>query len=41
MKGCVADGFPFVFGFTVYDSFDSAQVAEQVCCKCPSQEKAL
>jgi C1A family cysteine protease len=27
MKGCLADGFPFVFGFTVYDSFQSAQVA--------------
>jgi C1A family cysteine protease len=21
MKGCLADGYPFVFGFTVYDSF--------------------
>jgi C1A family cysteine protease len=27
MKGCLASGFPFVFGFTVYDSFESAQVA--------------
>jgi len=27
MKGCLADGFPFVFGFTVYDSFESAEVA--------------
>ena len=28
MKGCVADGFPFVIGFTVYESFESAQVAK-------------
>lgn len=25
---CLADGFPFVFGFTVYDSFESASVAQ-------------
>ena len=28
MKGCLASGFPFVFGFTVYDSFESKQVAQ-------------
>jgi C1A family cysteine protease len=27
MKGCMASGYPFVFGFTVYDSFESAAVA--------------
>ncbi|ALE06344.1 peptidase C1 [Arthrobacter sp. ERGS1:01] len=27
MKGCLASGFPIVFGFTVYDSFESATVA--------------
>ncbi len=27
MRTCLAEGFPFVFGFTVYDSFESAQVA--------------
>jgi C1A family cysteine protease len=26
MQGCLAAGFPFVFGFTVYDSFESPQV---------------
>lgn len=26
MKQCLADGYPFVFGFTVYDSFDAEQV---------------
>jgi C1A family cysteine protease len=28
MKGCLASGFPFVFGFTVYDSFESQEVAK-------------
>ncbi|HMK30896.1 MAG TPA: C1 family peptidase [Terriglobales bacterium] len=28
MKGCLAEGYPFVFGFTVYDSFESPQVAK-------------
>jgi len=28
MKGCLASGFPFIFGFTVYQSFESAAVAK-------------
>ncbi len=28
MKGCLASGYPFVFGFTVYESFESEQVAK-------------
>jgi len=28
MKGCLASGYPFVFGFTVYQSFESASVAQ-------------
>src|ERR1700716_1029968 len=28
MKGCLASGYPFVFGFTVYESFESAAVAK-------------
>jgi len=28
MKGCLASGYPFVFGFTVYDAFESATVAK-------------
>ena len=28
MKTCLAEGFPFVFGFTVYDSFESPIVAK-------------
>ena len=27
MKQCLADGFPFVFGFTVYESFETPDVA--------------
>ena len=27
MKGCLASGFPWVFGFTVYESFESPEVA--------------
>jgi len=28
LKGCLVSGYPFVFGFTVYESFESAQVAK-------------
>ena len=28
LKGCLAAGWPFVFGFTVYESFESATVAK-------------
>jgi C1A family cysteine protease len=28
MRACLADGFPFVFGFTVYESFESQAVAK-------------
>src|SRR5207253_639683 len=28
MRTCLADGFPFVFGFTVYSAFESAAVAK-------------
>ena len=27
MRTCLADGYPFVFGFTVYEGFESQQVA--------------
>jgi C1A family cysteine protease len=27
MRACLADGYPFVFGFTVYEAFDSIAVA--------------
>lgn len=28
MKGCLASGYPFVFGFTVYSSFEGPEVAK-------------
>ncbi|MFL9482614.1 C1 family peptidase [Chitinophagaceae bacterium LWZ2-11] len=28
MKGCLASGYPFVFGFTAYESFESTAVAK-------------
>jgi C1A family cysteine protease len=28
LKGCLAEGFPFVFGFVVYESFESPEVAK-------------
>ncbi len=28
LKGCLAAGWPFVFGFSVYDAFESAEVAK-------------
>jgi C1A family cysteine protease len=28
MRTCLADGFPFVFGFTVYEAFESKEVAQ-------------
>ena len=28
LKGCIAAGFPFIFGFTVYDAFESPEVAK-------------
>src|SRR4029077_8900320 len=28
MRGCLASGYPFIFGFTVYESFESPGVAQ-------------
>jgi len=28
MRGCLASGYPFIFGFTVYESFESPVVAQ-------------
>ncbi len=42
MKGCLASGYPFVFGFTVYESFESPQVAQTGLVPMPGQtEKVL
>ena len=36
LKGCLAAGFPFVFGFTVYESFESPEVAKTGLVPMPS-----
>jgi C1A family cysteine protease len=42
MKGCLASGYPFVFGFTVYESFESAAVAKSGHAPMPSpSERAI
>jgi C1A family cysteine protease len=42
MRGCLAEGYPFVFGFSVYESFESAQVAKTGVAPMPkSKEKML
>lgn len=42
MKGCIASGYPFVFGFTVYEAFESAQVASSGVVPMPkARERAL
>jgi len=40
MKGCLASGYPFVFGFSVYESFEGPKVAKTGVVPMPSpQEK--
>ena len=42
LKGCLASGWPFVFGFTVYESFESATVAKTGHASLPkSGERAM
>jgi C1A family cysteine protease len=36
MQGCLAEGYPFVFGFTVYESFESEAVAQTGIVPMPS-----
>ena len=42
MKSCLAEGYPFVFGFTVYESFESQKVAQTGVLNMPAaKEKAV
>jgi C1A family cysteine protease len=41
LKGCLADGFPFVFGFSVYESFETAAVAKTGEVPLPGPREAL
>jgi C1A family cysteine protease len=41
MKGCLASGYPFVFGFTVYESFESDVVAKTGKVPMPGADEAV
>jgi C1A family cysteine protease len=41
LKGCLAHGYPFVFGFTVYESFEGADVAKTGIVPMPGTEAVL
>ncbi len=41
LKGCLASGFPFVFGFAVYESFESAQVSKTGHAPIPKANEAF
>ena len=40
-KGCLAEGYPFVFGFTVYKSFESDEVAHTGVVPLPSPDEQV
>jgi C1A family cysteine protease len=40
MQGCLAEGFPFVFGFTVYESFESQSVTDTGIVPMPASSEA-
>lgn len=41
MRGCLAAGYPFVFGFSVYESFESAAVAKSGVVDLPQADETL
>ena len=41
MKGALASGFPFVYGFTVYDSFESTAVAKTGIVPMPAKTESV
>ena len=41
MKACLAAGYPFVFGFTVYESFESAAVAKTGILQMPAPDEKV
>jgi C1A family cysteine protease len=41
MRGCLASGYPFVFGFTVHDSFESDQVAASGIVPMPQSDESV
>jgi C1A family cysteine protease len=41
LQACLAAGFPFVFGFTVYSSFESAKVAASGVVNLPTKHESV
>jgi len=41
IQGCLASGYPVVFGFTVYDAFESAQVAATGILNMPASNESV
>ncbi|HET9402687.1 MAG TPA: C1 family peptidase [Candidatus Acidoferrales bacterium] len=41
MEGCLAEGYPFVFGFSVYESFESDEVANTGMVPMPSSGEQM
>ncbi len=41
MQGCLAEGYPFVFGFAVYESFESEAVAQTGIVPMPASGEAV
>ena len=41
MKSCLASGYPFVFGFTVYESFESQAVAKKGVVQMPAASESV
>ncbi len=39
MKACLAEGYPFVFGFSVYESFESQEVAQTGIVQMPQPDE--
>ncbi|SEQ99342.1 Cysteine protease, C1A family [Solimonas aquatica] len=40
MRDCLAEGYPFVFGFSIYESFESARVARSGVLEMPARHEA-
>src|SRR6185503_16845050 len=41
LRGCLASGYPFVFGFSVYESFESARVTRTGVVPMPSRHESV
>ncbi len=41
MRACLAEGYPFVFGFTVYSAFESAAVAKSGVLNMPGKKESV